>query len=876
MKKSRSKPKDLAALRKKAEERLKGQMDRMEELSTWNMKKLVHEIGSYQIELEMQNEELLRAREELEESRSRYIDLYDFAPVGYFTLDTKGKIKEANLAGAALLGVNRTLLAKTFFSNFIHTDDLRSFFEHISAVLKKKTKQTCELKLRGKDGAVFFAHLQSIQSKDGPPGLIKTAVSDITDRKKTEEALRESEHRYRSLIELSPDAILVHAGGKYIYSNPAGLRLFGAENSDELLGKKVLDLVDPAYRDIVGEKIEQSYTRKTPTAKREAKILRLDGTPVVVEAISAPTASYGELATQVILRDVTERRNAEEELKKAKDELEIRVEHRTAQLKFLNKRLAAELSERKQAEKTVREQSDILDSLFKYTITPLVLLDRKFNFIRVNEAYARSCGKDLSEFEGRNHFEFYPHEENEAIFKEVIKTKTPFQAVARPFSFPDHPEWGVTYWDWTLTPLPDEKGDVQYLVFALQDVTERKKAEEELRKASLHARRLIEASLDPLVTINAGGKITDVNLATELATGVSREDIIGSDFSDYFTEPDKAREGYQKVFTKGYVKDYPLAIRHTSGRVMDVLYNATIYKNEAGEVEGAFAAARDLTEQKKTEEELAHHREHLEDLVKERTEQLEETNRYLGKEIAIRKQAEKELEELMEELKRSNADLQQFAYAASHDLQEPLRVVAGFVKLLEKRYQDKLDEKADEYIQYAIEGVKRMQMLIKDLLAFSQVGTKGKTFSPVNCSVALEQAIYNLHSAIEESGAEITYDLLPTLDGDLSQLTSLFQNLLGNAIKFRGRKRLKVHISAERKEAEWTFSVRDNGIGIDPKYAGRIFVIFQRLHTRDEYEGTGIGLAVCKKIVERHGGRMWVESEDGKGSTFFFTMPARE
>jgi signal transduction histidine kinase len=243
-------------------------------------------------------------------------------------------------------------------------------------------------------------------------------------------------------------------------------------------------------------------------------------------------------------------------------------------------------------------------------------------------------------------------------------------------------------------------------------------------------------------------------------------------------------------------------------------------------------------------------------------------------EIVERKQAEKHLHTLMEELKRSNADLELFAYAASHDLQEPLRVVAGFVGLLEKRYREKLDDNAREFIEYTVDGVKRMQMLIKDLLAYSQVGTKGKTFEPTNCSVALEQAIYNLHKAVEESGAELTYDLLPTVSGDSSQLTRLFQNLIGNAIKYRGKEKPEIYISAQQKGDEWVFSVRDNGIGIGSQYFEKIFDVFRRLHTREEYDGTGIGLAVCKKIVERHGGKIWVESAPGKGSTFYFTVPA--
>ncbi len=229
-----------------------------------------------------------------------------------------------------------------------------------------------------------------------------------------------------------------------------------------------------------------------------------------------------------------------------------------------------------------------------------------------------------------------------------------------------------------------------------------------------------------------------------------------------------------------------------------------------------------------------------------------------------------------EELKRSNADLLQFAYAASHDLQEPLRGLASFAGLLGKRYKGKLDEKADEFIDYIINDAKRMQELIRDLLEYSQIETKSKILTHTNCSVVLEEALYNLRSAVEETGAELTYDLLPTVMGDASQLKSLFQNLIGNAIKFRSKEKPRIHISAERKGSEWVFSVKDNGIGFDSEFAGRIFVVFQRLHLRSEYTGTGIGLAICKKIVERHGGRIWAESKPGKGSTFYFTLPVQE
>lgn len=246
------------------------------------------------------------------------------------------------------------------------------------------------------------------------------------------------------------------------------------------------------------------------------------------------------------------------------------------------------------------------------------------------------------------------------------------------------------------------------------------------------------------------------------------------------------------------------------------------------------------------------------------------------RDITERKHGEDDLKKLADELKRSNADLQQFAYAASHDLQEPLRVIAGFVRLLEKNYKGKLDEKADGFINYTLDGVKRMQLLINDLLEYSKVGTKGLNMRPTDCFVALDKAICDLGAAIEETDATITYDELPIVVVDISQMSSLFQNLIGNAIKFHGSEPLRVHVSAKRGKGEWVFSVHDNGIGIDPEQAERIFVVFQRLHTRKEYPGTGIGLSICKRIVERHGGRIWVESEQGKGSTFYFTIPDRD
>lgn len=235
--------------------------------------------------------------------------------------------------------------------------------------------------------------------------------------------------------------------------------------------------------------------------------------------------------------------------------------------------------------------------------------------------------------------------------------------------------------------------------------------------------------------------------------------------------------------------------------------------------------------------------------------------------------AQKSRSLLTEELARSNRDLEQFAYVASHDLQEPLRNISSSVQFLERRYKGQLDGAADKFIGYAVDGANRMQVLINDLLDHARVNSRGGSFEPVESETCLYQAMANLKATIAESGAVVTHGDLPTVTADATQLVQLLQNLLGNAVKFQNEDSPRIHVSAERKGHEWVFSVNDNGIGIAPEYHERIFLVFQRLHGRSEYLGTGIGLAICRKIVERHEGRIWVESESGKGSAFYFTIP---
>jgi light-regulated signal transduction histidine kinase (bacteriophytochrome) len=280
---------------------------------------------------------------------------------------------------------------------------------------------------------------------------------------------------------------------------------------------------------------------------------------------------------------------------------------------------------------------------------------------------------------------------------------------------------------------------------------------------------------------------------------------------------------------------------------------AKVVKDAQGNPQFMQGVAFDITRMKQADEELKALNQTLEQRVAERTAVAEQRT---------------------QELARSNAELQEFAYVASHDLQEPLLAVSSFATWLARTYENQLDATAQDRIERIVNGAVRMQRLIGDLLTYSRVGRQRKPFAPIECERVLNETLANLRVAVEESGGEVTADRLPTVLADELELSQLFQNLIGNALKFRGAEPVRIHVGARRQNGEWVLSVRDNGIGIDPKYGERIFQIFQRLHGRSKYPGTGIGLAICKKIVERHGGRIWVESEAGRGSTFLFTLPA--
>lgn len=610
----------------------------------------------------------------------------------------------------------------------------------------------------------------------------------------------------------------------------------------------------------------------------------------------------------------------------------------------------------------LRETRDLQSAILKNTHVSIACLDREFNFIVVNEIYAQSDGHEPEYFIGKNHFSLFPNAENETIFRGVIETGEPYFAWAKPFEYAEHPERGISYWDWSLKPVRDDNGLVSMIVLTLLDVTSRVKAEESLRESEKRFRQLADAMPQLVWTAEPDGILDYYNERYKEYYNPDGREFFKWEFAIHSEDIEPTINAWRHAVENGYEYQMEHRVKMKSGDFRWHLSRAVPAYDSEKRIVKWYGTTTDIDESKKSAEELVNSKkkldmalenanvglwemnartreasmdeksermfglepgsfdgtlEGLEKLVHEedlehvkrsiddtlhhhfpfqtifRTRPVNGTVRYISSKAMVTKDQNGEIltitgvnfdiTELKEgtenlisslnmDLLRSNSDLQQFAYVASHDLQEPLRTISSFTQLLQMKYADKLDQDANEYINYAVNGSKRMYDLINSLLAYSRVQTKAEAFSVVSMESVLRKVKENLNLLIRETKAELTSGKLPEVTADENQMIQVLQNLIENGIKFsKGIPR--IHISSESREGMYLFSVSDQGIGIQKEYYEKIFRIFQRLHAQQEYKGTGIGLALCKRIIERHGGRIWVESQPDHGSVFYFTLP---
>jgi PAS domain S-box-containing protein len=809
-------------LRIKAEELLKNREDVPKIDSEFG--ELIHKLEVQQIELEMQNEELIKTHLELEESRDEYFQLYDLAPVGYLTLDKYWIIKKVNLKGSDILGIPRKQLIGLSFLSFVNPESRNTFYHHLND-FKALKKQHSEIGLISKDKTSFFVSLDAnkIIDNNGNIKQYRIVLSDITKTRKTEQELKRVNERLD---------IASHSAGvgfwdwdiqtEEIEWSPLMYELLGLDLHNS---KASFDTWETA---IHPDDLQKAGERITEAIKNHSfldnlyRIIKPSGEVRWINALGQ--TEYDDQDNPLwmtgICMDVTERRDMElkyRELVQNASSIIIRWDLE-GRINFFNEYAVEVLGYSAQ---------EVLGLSVMDVIVP----------------HTDSSGADLSNLVHAivNHPEQFTENENENITKN-----------------------GQRIWvKWINKPIYDAYGKINEFLSVGTEITKRKEMEDKLKEtldnleklveerthnlkiSNAYNRNLIETSLDPQVTIGPNGKITDVNRATERITGLTRDKLIGTDFADYFTQPEEAKAGYQQVFKHGKIQDYPLEIKHQNGTITPVLYNASVYRDKQGEVTGVFAAARDITQLKQAEEELRIYWESLEEQVRLRTEELD----------------------------RSNMDLQQFAYIASHDLREPLRMITNFLQLLEKRYQDQLDKDAQEFIQFAVDGAKRLDKMIISLLEYSRITNQKMQYNRVDFQDVLDEVLFNMDILIEENQAQINYNSLPILNVDKNQMVRLFQNLISNSIKYRREEPPQIEISAWRENDHMVFSVMDNGIGIDSEYLEGIFTLFRRLHGQDQYSGTGIGLAIAQRIVHQHRGEIWAESEPGEGTTFYFTIP---
>jgi PAS domain S-box-containing protein len=516
-------------------------------------------------------------------------------------------------------------------------------------------------------------------------------------------------------------------------------------------------------------------------------------------------------------------------LKASYASLEDKIRDRTAELALANAELQREIAEHTQAEKRFR-------GLLKSAPDAMVIVDDAGRIVLTNAQTERLFGYTQEELLGQLVEVLVPtrFRAQHPAYRTRYAAEPRVRAMGAGLElYGLHKDGHEIPVEISLSPLETDQGTL--ISSAIRDITERKRAEEELRRSEALLQALIN-NTSAIIHIKAtDGRYLLVNTQFERLYNTTNAQLIGKTAHEVL--PQELADRLQALDAQILQSRQAIQTEMHAQRA-DGQHTYVVLKFPLLDAAGAPYAICGIST-----------------------------------DITARKQLEEQLQHTAAELTRSNAELEQFAYVASHDLQEPLRTVAGFTQLLAKRYTGQLDARADEFIAFAVDGAKRMQQLIQDLLAYSRVGAHGEPFQPTDCTALVQQALANLALTIQESGARVTYDPLPTVSGAEGQLTRLWQNLIGNALKYRSARPPQVHITVQPQGSAWQFAVQDNGIGFEPHQAERIFGVFQRLHSRGAYPGTGIGLAICRKIVERHGGCIWAEGRPGEGATFYFTLP---
>lgn len=611
-----------------------------------------------------------------------------------------------------------------------------------------------------------------------------------------DQMVQESQSQLAAIINSAMDAIItVEADQRIRLFNPAAEKMF-QRSASEVIGKPLTILIPKRLR-AKHEDDLRTFGKTSVTKRSMGRLgmvygLRANGEEFPIEVSISQANFDGKKTFTAILRDITERKQIEAQLR--------------------------------ESEQRFRAMADSAPAMIWVSG-----VDKSRTWF--NRGWLEFVGRSMDQELGNGWTENIHPDDFERCLHSYV---TAFDA-RQPFDVEYRLRRYDGVWRWILgngAPRFGPNKEFSGYIGSCIDITERKLAEERFRL-------MVEASPSAVILVNQGGEIVLVNNLVQRLFGYEREELLGC--------------SVEMLVPKRFRHSHPD-------------YRADFYTAPQARPMGA---GRDLFGLRKDGREVP---------VEIGLAPLETSDGAVVLvsiiDISERKRAEYEIKQTLENLTRSNQELEQFAYVASHDLQEPLRMVSSYVQLIARRYQGRLDSDADEFIDFAVEGTNRMKVLINDLLVFSRVGTRGKEFAPVALERVFEIVVNDLQLSIQENNLALTHDPLPQVLADDGQMVQLFENLLGNAIKFRGPAKPRVHVGAKHQGDKWLLSVRDNGIGIDPQFAERIFIIFQRLHTRKEYPGTGIGLAICRKIVERHGGRIWVESEPERGAIFYFTLPA--